>query len=323
VKTVAVVALQDVVPFDIGVACDVFSRVKLTSGENAYRILVCSESTRVRAGLFDIRAPWRLNKIKEADIIIVPGLEDLSRPVPLPVIRLLNSASERGAIIASICTGAFVLAAAGLLNGRPATTHWAAANELSRRYPAIMVDADVLFVDDGNVITSAGASAGLDMCFHLIGREHGQAIAAQSARLAVAPLYRDGGQAQFIHQYVPTSESSLTPLFEWMLENLEKPLDVPALAMRARMSPRSFARRFREQTGTTPLQWLLKLRIRRAQELLEISSASVDQIAAASGFDSPVTFRARFQRLIGLTPSAYRRSFSVPDAAPGVTKRIG
>jgi len=320
VRIIAVLALYGVVPFDIGIACDVFSRVKLASGENAYRILVCSESTRIHAGVFDIHAPWRLNKIAEADIVIIPGVADLSRPVPKAVIAALQSTAERGALIASICTGAFVLAAAGLLDGRRATTHWAAAEELRRRYPAIVVDADVLFVDDGNIVTSAGASAGLDMCLHLVRREHGQTIAAQSARLAVAPLYRDGGQTQFIHTEAAVCESSLTPLFEWMLENLHQPLNVPALAVRARMSPRTFARRFREHTGTTPIQWLLKFRIRRAQELLETTSASVDQIAAVSGFDSPVTFRARFQRLLGLTPSAYRRRFNGPDGASDVIK---
>lgn len=321
-KTVAVLALQDVVPFDLGIACDIFSRVRLADGTPAYRVLVCAEAARIDAGLFDIRAPWRLDQAAGADIVIVPGIEDIARPVAPAAIAALREAAARGALIASICTGAFVLAAAGLLDGRRATTHWAAADQLAQRYPAIAVDADVLFVDEGQIVTSAGSSAGLDMCLHLVRREHGQAIAAQSARMAVAPLHRDGGQAQFIRQHAPASECSLTPLFDWLLANLHRPLDVSALAARACMSPRTFARKFRDQTGTTPIQWLLKFRIRRAQELLETTAASVDQVAAAAGFDSSVTFRARFQRLVGVTPSAYRRRFSAADPALAVNDHI-
>ncbi|WP_020205201.1 helix-turn-helix domain-containing protein, partial [Cupriavidus sp. WS] len=223
--------------------------------------------------------------------------------------RTLKAARESGAQLASICTGAFVLAEAGLLDGHRVTTHWAAADELSRRYPALEVDTGVLFVDEGDIVTSAGSSAGLDMCLHLVGRDYGQAAAVQAARLAVAPLHRDGGQAPFIRQPVADTATSLSPLFDWMLKNLHKPIDVTALAAKARMTPRTLARRFRDQTGTTPIQWLITQRVRRAQELLETSEASVDQVASASGFDSPVTFRARFQRVVGLTPSAYRRRF--------------
>jgi transcriptional regulator GlxA family with amidase domain len=197
-----------------------------------------------------------------------------------------------------------------LLDGKRATTHWAVVDEFAKRFPAVTVDPDVLFVDEGNVVTSAGSSAGLDMCFHLIGRFHGQAVASHAARLAVAPLVRDGGQAQFIQQAALPASSSLAPLLEWMLANLEQPIDVTSLAKRASMTPRTFARRFQDQTGATPIQWLLKSRVRRAQELLETTLASVDQVSAAVGFDSPVTFRARFRSVVGLTPSSYRRRFS-------------
>lgn len=308
--TVAVLALKSVVPFDIGIACDVFSRVLLDNGRPAYQVMVCAETAQVDAGLFQLRAPWRLEQVAGADVVIVPGVEDTDSPLSPAVIRAIRSASARGALVASICTGAFVLAAAGLLDGRRAATHWAAAQALARRYPSITVDADVLFVDDGDIVTSAGSSAGLDMCLHLVGRHHGHAAAAQAARMAVAPLHRDGGQAAYIRQPEPASDAGLAPLFDWMLANLDQALDVPALAARARMSPRTFARRFREQAGMTPIQWLLKFRVRRAQELLETGNASVEQVAAASGFDSPVTFRARFQSLVGVTPSAYRRRFT-------------
>lgn len=310
VKTVAVLALNGVVPFDLGIACDIFSRVRTVDDGEAYRVLVCGESSRVRSGHFDVHAPWRLEPMLDADIVIVPGVEDINLVVSSAVKKALRLASERGALVASICTGAFVLASTGLLDGKRATTHWAAVDEFADRFPAVAVDPDVLFVDEGNVVTSAGSSAGMDMCFHLIGRQHGQAVASYAARLAVAPLFRDGGQAQFIQQTAPLTSSSLSPLLEWMLANLDQPIDVPSLAKRASMTPRTFARRFREQTGTTPIQWLLKSRVRRAQELLETTSASVDRVAVAVGFDSQVTFRARFRSVVGLTPSSYRRRFS-------------
>lgn len=309
-KTIAVLALQGVVPFDLGIACDVFSRVVLADGRPAYRVLVCGESPRVDAGgHFDIRAPWKLDDALGADRVVVPGVEDIEPRAAVSTYRALRAAHDGGAQLASICTGAFVLAEAGLLDGRRATTHWAAAGELARRYPALTVDTDVLFADEGDIVTSAGSSAGLDMCLHLVGRDYGQAAAVQAARLAVAPLHRDGGQAPFIRQPVVETTSSLSSLCDWMLRNMHRPIDVNALAARARMTPRTFARRFLDQTGTTPIQWLIRQRIRRAQELLETSEATVDQVASASGFDSTVTFRARFQRVVGLTPSAYRKRF--------------
>lgn len=198
----------------------------------------------------------------------------------------------------------------GLLDGKRATTHWLLAAQLARVYPKITVEPDVLFVDEGRIVTSAGASSGLDMCLHLVRRDYGQAVAARAARLAVAPLSRDGGQAQFIRHDPPGSPSSLAPLIEWAANNLARPHSVDSLAARAGMSPRTFARRFRDQTGTTPLQWLVTARVQRAQQLLEESRASVEQIAARAGFESPVTFRARFRRVVGLTPSEYRRRFT-------------
>jgi transcriptional regulator GlxA family with amidase domain len=315
IKTVAVLALRSVVPFDLGIACDVFSRVRLADGSPGFDVKVCSESNSVDAGFFQLRAPFRLLDAAAADILIVPGIEDLGRRVPPAAIRAIQTAKDNGALVSSICTGAFVLAAAGVLEGRRVATHWVAADELATRYPGISVDANVLFVDDGDIVTSAGSSAGLDMCLHLVGREYGQAAAAQAARLAVAPLHRDGGQAAYIRQAEPAAGRGLAPLFSWMLENLDKTLDVKAVATRANMSPRNFARRFHEQAGMTPIQWLLKFRVRRAQELLETTEASIEQVAMASGFDSPVTFRARFRSHVGVTPNVYRRRFRGVDAA--------
>jgi transcriptional regulator GlxA family with amidase domain len=307
---VAVLALHDFVPFDLGIACELFGRVSVPSGKQAYEVKVCAHARTIRSRAFDMRVSHGLDALVRADTIVVPGIEDTTLPVPDPVMAALRKAWDRGARLASICSGAFVLAASGLLDGKRATTHWIGAAHLATRYPKVCVEPNVLFVDEGRIITSAGASAGVDMCLHLIRQDHGQAVAARAARLAVAPLSRDGGQAQFIRHETPQSADSLASLLEWMSANLNKEMDVDSLARRARTSPRTFARRFREQTGTTPLQWLLTARVRHAQELLETSSRSIDDIALRCGFDSPVTFRARFRKLVGLNPSAFRQRFT-------------
>jgi transcriptional regulator GlxA family with amidase domain len=307
---VAVLAMHGFVAFDLSIPCEVFARVRLSGGKPAYRVRVCGEASLVRTAAFSLRAPSNLDDLAFADTLIIPGVEDAARPVPRAVLRAIHAAWRSGARIASICSGAFVLAATGLLDGRRATTHWIGAAELARRFPKVKVDPDVLFVDEGRIITSAGAAAGLDMCLHLVRRDFGQSVAANAARLAVAPLDRDGGQAQFIRHEPPGSNANLAPLLDWMRKNAHRPLDVETLAARARLSPRTFARRFREQTGTTPLQWLLKIRITRAQELLETTSNSIGEIATRTGFDAPVTFRTRFHRIVGVSPSTYRRRFN-------------
>ncbi|MDI4233916.1 helix-turn-helix domain-containing protein [Bradyrhizobium sp. Arg237L] len=307
---VSVLAMDGFVPFDLSVPCEVFGRA---SGVASYSVRVCSEATEVRSRNFTLQTEWGLEELVSADTVLVPGVEDPTAPVSPAVLGALRSAWERGARLASICSGAFVLAATGLLDGRRATTHWICADEFARRYPRIQVDPNVLFVDEGRLITSAGASAGVDMCLHLLRRDHGQAVAADAARLAVAPLVRDGGQSQFIRHEPPKSAASLTTLLDWMSANLDRALTVRMLADQARMSPRTLARRFEEQTGTTPLQWLLKMRIRRAQELLETSEASVDQIASSVGFESAVTFRSRFRKVAGISPTAYRQRFGARE----------
>jgi transcriptional regulator GlxA family with amidase domain len=307
---VAVLALHDFVAIDLGIACEVFGRVSLPSGAQAYEVRVCGHARTIRSRAFDMRVPHGLDTLKRANTVVVPGIEDATVPVPEAVLAALRAAWDRGARLVSICSGAFVLAASGLLDGKRATTHWIGAAHLARLYPKIIVEPDVLFVDEGRIVTSAGASAGLDMCLHLIRRDHGQAVAARAARLAVAPLSRDGGQAQFIRHEPPQSTDSLAPVLEWMDANLSSAMDVISLARRARTSPRTFVRRFREQTGTTPLQWLLKARVRRAQELLETSRRPIDDIALRCGFDSSVTFRTRFRKVVGLNPSAFRQRFA-------------
>ena len=310
----AVLALHGVVPLDLGIACDAFGRVRLSNRRMAYRVRVCGEARRVRSGAFNIHPPCPLEKIVTADTLIIPGIEDVDRKIPTPVLTAIRRAWDRGARIASICSGAFVLAQTGLLDGRRATTHWVGTEEFARRFPKVALDPNVLFVDEGRIVTSAGATAGLDMCLHLVRRDHGQAVAAEAARLAVAPLDRDGGQAQFIHREPPGTRASLATLLEWMSANLDRELDLDTLAAHMCISPRTLSRRFREQTGTTPIQWLLEARVRRAQELLETSSVSIEDIATAAGFESPVTFRIRFQRVTGLPPAAYRRRFNAKGA---------
>jgi transcriptional regulator GlxA family with amidase domain len=307
---VAVLALDGVLAFDLSTPIEVFGRARLPDGRMAYGVRVCAPADEVDAGIFAVRAPWGLDALPEADTIILPGLADPTAPVPADVLEALRGAAKGGTRIASICVGAFTLAATGLLRGLRATTHWAAAKELSRRYPDVDVDAGVLFVDNGQVLTSAGAAAGLDLCLHMIRRDHGSEVAAGAARLAVMPLEREGGQAQFIvHEQPGADGSSLEPLLRWMEENVHRELTLDDLAARATMSTRTLNRRFREQTGTTPLRWLRRSRIRRAQYLLETTDHSVERIALQVGFGSPTSFRDRFKRLVGTNPNAYRRAF--------------
>jgi transcriptional regulator GlxA family with amidase domain len=310
--TVAVLALDHVIPFDLGTPIEVFTRTRLPDGRPGYRIRVCAERPEIDAGAFIVRAPWGLAGLVGADTIIVPGTATPTAPLPPEVRDALRGAAADGTRIASICSGTFPLAATGLLDGLPATTHWAATDLLAARYPAVDVDPDVLYVDNGQILTSAGAAAGLDLCLHLIRRDYGSAVAADAARLSVMPLEREGGQAQFIvHDHAPTPQgSTLEPLLSWLRDNLGRDLTLADIAAHAGTSTRTLIRRFREQTGTTPVQWLHRARIRQSQHLLETTRHSVERIAGQVGFGSPTAFRDRFKRTTGVSPHAYRRSFS-------------
>ncbi|MFD9791105.1 GlxA family transcriptional regulator [Streptomyces sp. NPDC059070] len=309
--TVAVLALDGVIPFDLSTPVEVFGRARLPDGRPAYRVRVCGPGDEIDAGAFTLRPPWPLSALADADTIVLPGTADPAAPVPPPVLDALREAAARGTRIMSVCVGAFVLAATGLLDGRRATTHWLAAPLLAARHPAVEVDADVLYVDNGQFLTSAGAAAGLDLCLHVIRRDHGSAVAADAARLSVMPLERDGGQAQFIvHEQPPAPRGSvLEPLMRWLEENARHELSLDDIAARAGMSVRTLNRRFREHTGTSPLQWLHRARVRQAQHLLETTGHPVDRIAAQVGFGSPTAFRERFRRITGTSPHAYRRAF--------------
>jgi transcriptional regulator GlxA family with amidase domain len=310
---VAVLALAGVVPFDIAIPGAIFEFVRI-NGVPAYEVMVCGEEALVETRHMAIRPESSLDALDTADTIIIPGVYKPLAECSTRVVSTLRAAANRGARIASICSGAFVLAATGLLDGRRATTHWDAAGDFARHFPKVMLDADVLFVDEGQILTSAGLSAGIDLCLHLVRRDFGQAAAAAAARYAVAPLDRDGGQAQFIRHEPPRSRASLAAVLDWALENIAAPLTVDAFAAHASMSTRTFLRRFREQTGVTPTRWLQLARIRRAQELLEGSGIPIDDVACQVGFESPVTFRAQFRREVGVAPSIYRQRFNAISA---------
>ena len=325
---IAVIAYHGVLPFDLATPCEVFSRVTTPGHPEPYSVRVCSTARTVKAGALDIRAPYNLADIVGAQTVVLPGIADPTMPIPPDVLTAVRDAAGRGVRIASICTGAFVLAATGLLDGLRATTHWAAADLLAARYPAITVDPNVLFVDNGQFLTSAGAAAGLDLCLHMVRRDYGPAVAAQAARLAVMPLERDGGQAQFIVPHAPTSDTSLQPLLHWLTQNLHRVLDMEEIARHTARAPRTLSRHFRQQVGTTLLQWLLAARVRRAQVLLETTALSVEQVAAQAGFGSATMLRERFAKLIGTTPTAYRRALGARshliEEGPGaVSHRLG
>ncbi|MEU1512238.1 helix-turn-helix domain-containing protein [Streptomyces sp. NPDC005811] len=328
--TVVVLALDGVVPFDLSAPIDTFGWARLPDGREAYRVRVCSPEPggEVRAGAFTVRAPYGLEALAEADTIVLPGVAEPPDVLPPGVAEALREAAAHGTRIASICVGAFLLAATGLLDGLRATTHWIAAPDLAARYPKVTVDPNVLYVDNGQFLTSAGAAAALDMCLHMIRRDYGSAVAAHAARMSVMPLEREGGQAQFIvHDLPPTpAGATLEPLLSWLEDHCARDLTLERIAERAGMSSRTLNRRFREQTGTTPLQWLHRARVRRAQHLLETTAHPVERIAAQAGFGSPTAFRERFRRVVGTSPQGYRRSFQVgagevdADAAHGVPK---
>jgi transcriptional regulator GlxA family with amidase domain len=304
---VSALVVGEVVAFDLSIAAQVFGR-----RPGLYVFTVCAPAAGplpTETG-FDIVVPNGLEALREADTVIVPGIGDDAWPPAPEALDALREAAGRGARIASICTGAFVLAAAGLLDGRRATTHWAYADALARAFPAVDVDPDVLYVDEGDVLTSAGVAAGIDLCLHMVRRDNGAEVANAVARRIVVAAYRDGGQAQFVDRPLPAADGDcLAGTRAWMEANLREPLTVAAMARHAGYSPRSFARRFRAETGTTPLQWLIGRRVARAQRLLEGTDLPVEDVAAEAGFGTPAALRQHFDRAVSTSPSAYRRAF--------------
>ncbi|MPZ79281.1 MAG: helix-turn-helix domain-containing protein [Actinophytocola sp.] len=308
-STVALTVTDGMLYFELAMAYEVFGADLSGVVDPWYDVAVCG-SGAVRVGRFRLEPDCGLDQLARVDTVIVPALADVDEDPPADLVDAVRTAHEAGARVVSLCTGAFVLAAAGLLDGRRATTHWAHTEALAARYPRVEVDPDVLYVDNGSVLTSAGKAAAMDLCLHLVRFDHGSAIANTVARRLVVPPHRAGGQAQFVTTPVPAQDNHpLAELFPWVIERLDHPLTVEDLARRANMSSRNLGRHFRSVTGTAPLQWLLTQRIRRAQELLETTDDSVDAIAAAAGMGTATTLRRHFNRTVGVPPDTYRRTF--------------
>src|SRR4029077_2825143 len=303
---VAVVVLPGVCPLEAGAAALVFG------WDPHYALTVCAEdrAAQVPGFGFTINTSAGLEGLKRAESVIVPGYQDVDASVSPAVLDALQAARARGARLVSICSGAFALAAAGLLDGRPATTHWRWTDELQRRHPLVEVLPNRLFVDDGDILTSAGMTTGIDLCLHLIRRDLGGAAAEAGARVLVAPPQRQGGQAQYVEQLRPqASGEHLGPLRDWMVEHLARPLDLDMLAAHANMPRRTLTRRFREETGVTPIGWLTDARIERARVLLETTAEPVEQIGRLTGLGAAASFRAAFHRRLGTSPQEYRSQF--------------
>jgi transcriptional regulator GlxA family with amidase domain len=317
---VVALCLDGLVAFDLTAPAQAFALAARPSGEPLYEFSTCSvggSEVRTTSG-FGVSPSAGLGSLRRADTIVVPGYAGVLEPPPREPLAALRAAGRRGARVLSVCTGAFALAHAGLLDGRRATTHWAWAGELARRFPAVEVDPAVLFVDAGEAMTSAGLSAGIDLSLHVIRKDFGAAAGERVARHMVAAPHREGGQAQFAERAPATAGGSLEATRRWAADRLDRPLDVAAMAAHARVSPRTFARRFREETGTTPLQWLLSARVLEARRLLEESDLAVEAVAWRCGFGTAASLRDHFRRATATTPTAYRRSFGVAalESAP-------
>jgi transcriptional regulator GlxA family with amidase domain len=305
--------------YELSIPCTVFGKPQPDLADPWYDLRLCGTGehptgdSSTATGL-SVRTRFGLDDLVDADTVIVPSVPDAcvdeGRPLPPALITALRRAYDAGARIVSLCTGAFALAEAGLLDGRRATAHWMHTAQLAERYPKVLVDDSVLYVDDGDVLTSAGLTAGLDLCLHLVRRDLGAHVANQLARRMVVPAHRPGGQAQFIDLSVPpTDDASLGPVLDWARAHLDQPLAVEDLARRAAMSPRTFHRRVQAVTGTTPLQWLLNQRLGRAQTLLESTDLPIEKIGELSGLGTANNLRHHFLKQIGVSPGTYRRAF--------------
>lgn len=307
------VAITDGMPiFEFAVPCEVFGRPRLDLADPWYDFRICAaEPGRTRvAGGFIAATTYDFTDLIRADTVVVPACEDVQAEPPGELVEAVRLAHSRGARILSICSGAFVLAAAGLLDGRRATTHWMHAELLASRYPAVTVDPTVLYIDEGDIMTSAGSAAGLDLCLHVVRCDLGAGIANSVARRVVMPSHRPGGQAQYIESPVPDAgDDGWAKLLDWMLARIAEPLTIAVLARQAALAERTFIRRFQAVTGATPLRWLLTQRLSLARELLESTDMSVERIAEASGLGSPANLRKHLMRAVGVSPSDYRRTF--------------
>ena len=313
-STVVALVYDGLCTFEFGCAYEIFGLPRPELDRPWYRFETCAaEPGPLRAaGGLTVEAPHRLDLIDQADIVVVPGWRSPEAAAPASLLAALVRVVERGGRLASICSGAFLLAAAGLLDGRRATTHWRYIEELRQCHPRVRVDPDVLYVDEGPVLTSAGSAAGLDLCLHIVRSDHGADVANKVARRLVLAPHREGGQRQFVESPVASraGAGNLAELLEWLPNHLEEDLSIADLATRAGMSVRSFQRHFRKATGSTPAAWLTQQRVEHAQRLAETTTLTVEQIATHSGFGAVETLRHHFRRLVGTTPTDYRRAFS-------------
>jgi len=318
---VVALAYDRLCTFEFGCVVELFALERPELGVDWYRFAVCaSEPGPVRAaGGITVAAPYRLATLDRADTIVIPGWRDPDERPPEPLLKKLRAAHRRGARLCSICSGVFVLAAAGVLDGLTVTTHWRYAERLQARYPALRVNPDALYVDEGQIVTSAGSAAGLDMLLHLVRRDHGGAIANRVAQRLVLPPHRDGGQAQFVPRPVaPGGGDRLAKLIDWMRAHAAEPHTLASLAAQAAMSTRTLQRQFADATGMSPLMWLIRERVNLAKDMLETHPAlSLAQIAARSGFGSEESLRRHFRRVAATSPAAYRRGMDRGDRAPG------
>ncbi|MCW6010224.1 DJ-1/PfpI family protein [Micromonospora sp. CPCC 205371] len=309
---VAVIVFDGVAAFELGVLCEVFGTDRTADGFPSYRFDVCSadgKPVRCKSG-FEITPGADLTPVEDADLVAVPAHDDDSF-VPASALEALKRASDRGAHIFSVCSGAYVLGEAGLLDGRECTTHWKHVDELQERFPKARVHCDALYVQDGNLLTSAGTAAGIDAALHLVRQEHGSAFATKLARRMVVPPHRDGGQAQFVEAPIAKTPQAptLEPVLTWLISSLGRPVTVEEMAAKAHMAPRTFARRFRAETGTTPHDWITNQRVLLARQMLEDTELSVEAIATRAGFGDAATMRHHFTKRVKATPQAYRATF--------------
>ncbi|MFF0159302.1 GlxA family transcriptional regulator [Streptomyces sp. NPDC005263] len=317
-QNVVAVLLDGVNPFELGVVCEVFGTDRSDDGLPVYDFAVVSAegpTLNTRSG-FSMRVEHGLERLESADLIAVPaGAHYDTRTFPPEMLDALRRGVDRGARVLSVCSGVFVLAAAGLLDGRRCAVHWHHADALARAYPRLTVEPDMLYVDEEPVITSAGTAAGIDACLHIVRKEQGPEVANKIARRMVVPPHREGGQAQYIERPLPRSQGdTVGETLVWMERHLDQEVTVEQLAERAHMSPRTFARRFQQETGTTPYRWILRQRVLLAQRLLEATDETVDTIAGRTGFGNAAALRHQFVRVLGTTPNAYRRTFQGPEA---------
>lgn len=318
---VSVLLYEGMSSFELGIVTEVFGLPRPELDVDWYRLAICSAGpapVRIIGGA-TIQADHGLDVFAAAGTVIVPGVADVRAECPPEVVAALRLARDRGARIVSICSGAFALAAAGLLDGRRATTHWKYADLLARRFPRVEVDPDVLYVDDGDVLTSAGSAAGLDLCVHLVRNDFGPTIANAVARRLVIPPHRAGGQAQFIETPVvlDAEDDRITRSMTWALANLADPITVESLARHAHMSSRTYLRHFNRCTGSSPIKWLVERRVHASLPLLEKTGLAIEEVATAVGFESAVTYRHHFARAMRTSPSAYRRAFRPRDFVGG------